>query len=198
MFETDYLRKRLYEQGAAEIYGEELCLIFYFFFKHIHKLSFEEGSQLISQDLRFKTLLQMLFERLKNLDQQYLMTTVWALGIGVSGYGMEIEPEYKLHLLTLFENKELDEYQVPQIPTFVFSLSCFFKPEEVNQLVVEVVESISKQYCKNSLKKSDCTLSGPDAGQNGHPQRQRAAHGLGQSLPRQPRDDGQSCLEHYC
>lgn len=113
LFETDYLRKRMYETGSAEIYGEELCLIFYFFFKHLSKLPVEEGARLIHEDLRFKTLLQMLFERLQHMEQEYLMTTVWALGIGVSGYGMEMDPDHKLHLLSLFKNKQMNEYQIP-------------------------------------------------------------------------------------
>lgn len=44
----------------------------------------------------------MLFARIGEMDFEYLVTIVWALGIGVSGYDMKIEPEYKLRLLSIF------------------------------------------------------------------------------------------------
>jgi len=43
----------------------------------------------------------MLLGRIGELEFEYIQTTIWALGIAVSGYQMEMEPEYKLRLLSL-------------------------------------------------------------------------------------------------
>eukprot|EP00347_Sterkiella_histriomuscorum_P024337 403331476 len=154
LFEQEYLRNQLDRIDRPVIYGEELCLIFYFMIKHISKLALEDGYRLLNEDLRFQTLMQMLFARVQEMDFEYLVTIVWALGIGVSGYDMKIEPEYKLRLLSLFNQREFTDTQIPQIPTFVFSLSCFFN-EDMNQLVTEVIEKVSQQYLDNMLDRMD-------------------------------------------
>jgi len=43
----------------------------------------------------------MVFSRVGELEYEYLQTVVWALGIAVSGYRYNIEPDYKLRLLTM-------------------------------------------------------------------------------------------------
>ena len=107
----------------------------------------EEAYKMLNEDLRFTTLIQMLFSRLGEMEFEYLITMVWGLGIGVSGFRMKMEPEYKLRLLTIFNQIEFTDTAIPQIPTFVFSLSCFFD-EDMNELVTDTIEKISQLYCK--------------------------------------------------
>ena len=129
------------------IYGEELCLTLYIFVKNLQKIMPDEGQKLLSEDLRFSTLMQMVFSRIGEVEFEYLTTTVWALGICVAGYGMEIEPEYKLRLLSIINQKEFPDYTYSSLPTLAFSLSCFFN-EDMNQLVTDTIEKISKVYSK--------------------------------------------------
>ena len=91
----------------------------------------EDGHKTLTQDLRFTTLLQMLMARLDALDFEYFITTVWGLGIAVSGYSLQIEPEQKLRILSHLNQIQIPEYAYNNIPSLAFSLSCFFN-EDMN------------------------------------------------------------------
>lgn len=79
------------------IYPEELCLLLYFLTKNLTSNSNDE----VMKDLRFQTLLDLVFSRMPELAYEYVVTTVWSLGICVSAFGLEIHPDYKLRLLTV-------------------------------------------------------------------------------------------------
>ncbi|CDW83553.1 UNKNOWN [Stylonychia lemnae] len=158
-FETSEQCLQLYENGYLRgardaIYGEELCLIFYFVIKNIQKMMPEDGHRLLTQDLRFTTLLQMIMGRLQDLEFEYFITTVWGLGIAVSGYNAQIEPEQKLRILSHLNQIQIPEYAYNNIPTLAFSLSCFFN-EDMNQLAQETIEKISNTYLDNMLDRMD-------------------------------------------
>lgn len=77
---------------------------------------------------------------------------VWSLGICVSAYSLEMQEDNKLRLLSTL-NKFLDEDKVPpatfsNIPSLMFSITCFFTMDEMNQLVTETIERYSQLYCK--------------------------------------------------
>ena len=49
----------------------------------------------------------MVFSRLHELAYEYVVTTVWSLGICVSAFGLEIPEENKLRLLSVL-NAHID------------------------------------------------------------------------------------------
>lgn len=53
----------------------------------------------------------MLFERLPELEYDYVASIVWSLGICVSAFGLEMNPENKLRLLTVL-NMHLDTEKI--------------------------------------------------------------------------------------
>jgi hypothetical protein len=55
----------------------------------------------MKSDLRFQTLLDLVFSRLPELAYEYVVTTVWSLGICVSAFGLDIQPDNKLRLLSV-------------------------------------------------------------------------------------------------
>jgi hypothetical protein len=95
-----------------------------------------------------------LFARLPELPLEYVISLVWSLGICVSAFSLELPAEHKLRLLATL-NALLDRelglpgFAYPNIPSLVFSITCFFDPQQdMNQLVTETVERLSKVYCK--------------------------------------------------
>ena len=106
---------------------------------------------MVQKDLRFQTLLNLVFSRLHELQFDYVVSIVWSLGICVSAYELEIQPDNKLRLLTVL-NTLLDGemgmpgFQYPNIPSLVFSITCFFSQEDMNELVTDTVERLSKLY----------------------------------------------------
>jgi hypothetical protein len=92
----------------------------------------------------------MVFSRLHELAYEYVVTTVWSLGICVSAFGLEIPEENKLRLLSVLnahiDQDKVNPSQYANIPSLVFSITCFFTPEEMNELVTETVEKLSKLY----------------------------------------------------
>jgi hypothetical protein len=113
----------------------------------------------VQKDLRFKTLLDLVFSRLPELAYEYVVTNVWSMGICVSAFGLELPEEFKLRLLTVLnahiDSGSVDPSSYANIPTLVFSLTCFFTPEEKNELVTETVEKLSKIYCDIMLERMD-------------------------------------------
>lgn len=108
---------------------------------------------MVTSDLRFQTLNNMVFQRLGELEYEYLVTTVWSLGICTSAFGLEMQAEQKLRLLSVL-NQHLDNNTVSpgsiyNIPSLVFSISCFFTEEDMNQLVQDTVERLSILYGKS-------------------------------------------------
>jgi hypothetical protein len=71
-------------QHRDVIYPEELCLVFYFFTKNLSQggvASQESGINIVQKDLRFQTLLDLVFAKMPELAYDYLVTTIWSLGI---------------------------------------------------------------------------------------------------------------------
>ncbi len=107
--------------------------------------------KIVKNDLRFNTLLDMVFGRLPDLAYEYIVTTVWSLGICVSAFGLEMESDKKLRLLSVL-NQHIDSADgipptsVSNIPSLVFSLTCFFNQEDMNELVTDTVEKLSAIY----------------------------------------------------
>lgn len=56
---------------------------------------------MMKSDLRFQTLLDLVFSRLPEPAYEYVVTTVWSLGICVSAFGLDIQPDNKLRLLSV-------------------------------------------------------------------------------------------------
>ena len=116
---------------------------------------------MMRSDLRFQTLLDLVFSRLPELAYEYVVTTVWSLGICVSAFGLDIQPDNKLRLLSVL-NQHLDSEQVTpssyaNIPSLVFSITCFFDPQtDMNELVTDTIEKLSRLY--RNLNLSDLTL----------------------------------------
>jgi hypothetical protein len=151
LFDREYLRTH----RLTEAYAEELSLILYFLVKNLSQAGSQaqdEGIQAIRDDLRFKTLLQLLFGKLGELDYDYVVSIVWSLGICVSAFGLEMSSEDKLRLLsTLNRHIDSDKVQASQyasIPSLAFSITCFFNENDMNELVTETVAKLSKIYGK--------------------------------------------------
>ena len=113
----------------------------------------ENGINIIQKDLRFQTLLDLVFAKMPELAYEYVVTTIWSLGICVSAYGLEMQAENKLRILSVL-NQHIDSADgipptsVGSIPSLVFSLTCFFTELDMNQLVTDTVEKLSALYCK--------------------------------------------------
>jgi hypothetical protein len=81
------------------------------------------------------------------------VTTIWSLGICVSAFGLLMEPEKKLRILSVL-NQHLDSADgvpptsIGSIPSLAFSLTCFFNQEDMNELVTDTVEKLSALYRK--------------------------------------------------
>ena len=65
---------------------------------------------------------------------EYIVTTVWSLGICISGYQLELPKENKEKMLKELLNIDFPLERTSSIPSMVFSISCFF-PEGYNPLV---------------------------------------------------------------
>lgn len=109
IFENDYLRGE-----RKEIHGEELALILYFAVKHM-------GVQV--DDQRLTTLLDMLFNRFVGLDFDYVLTTIWSMGLLVSFHGAEIPIENKVKLLKELLDKSIPVESLHNLPSLIFSIS---------------------------------------------------------------------------
>lgn len=151
IFEREYLR-----QHRQIIYPEELCLVYYFFTKNLSQggtYNQESGLKLVQSDLRFQTLIDLVFAKMQDLAFEYVVTTIWSLGICVSAFGLQMPAENKLRILSTL-NKHIDSAEgvpptsVSSIPSLVFSLTCFFTEQDMNQLVTDTVEKLSAIYRK--------------------------------------------------
>ena len=184
LFDREYLRTH----RLTEAYAEELSLILYFLVKNLSQAgpsAQEEGTNLVKGDLRFKTLMQFVFGKLHELEYDYVVSIVWSLGICVSAFGLQIEEEDKLRLLSVL-NQQIDggKVEAPQfasIPSLAFSITCFFNDSDMNDLVTETVAKLSHLYGTNHLKFTNI-FSRINAGPHGHPQLLLPAHVLGPLL----------------
>lgn len=140
-FENELLRKR-----KNNYYGEELCLILFFFIKNLQHEQKYEALSILEKDLRVNTLKDLLFSKIVELDFEYIITTIWSLGILVSGYGQTIEAEQKFKILQIMKQREIPSTHYSSLPSLAFSITCFFN-EDVNELVTMTVEKLSQLYC---------------------------------------------------
>lgn len=137
IFENEYLKS-----AKKEIFGEELCLLLYFTVKH-------NGD--ITQDMRLTTLLDMLFTRFEGMAFDFILTTIWSLGILVSMRGAEIPIEHKLKILNEILKSDIPKHSVQNLPSLIFSISCFIGPEQVTDEVIEAVKKIWDFYIKEGI-----------------------------------------------
>ena len=105
----------------------------------------------VAGDIRLTTLLELLFERFKDVPFDFIFTTVWSLGILTSYRGMEYPVEMKLKIL-----KELDKCEIPSqslmnVPSLVFSIACMFNQNDVREEVFTTVRRISEIYMKEGI-----------------------------------------------
>lgn len=107
---------------------------------------------MITDDIRFTTLLDMLFERFHNVPFDFVFTTIWSLGILVSMRGAEIPTEVKLHILKELEGKKIPDHTLPNIPSLIFSISCMMFPNELNDEVYAIIREISEHYVKEGIE----------------------------------------------
>ena len=88
----------------------------------------------------------MLINRFNEVSFEYMQTSIWSLGICVSTLGLELPEDHKFKILqALSEQKEIPEACIANIPSLVFSLTCFFHLDH-NELVTDVVEMFSNSY----------------------------------------------------
>lgn len=137
IFENDYLKA-----GKKDISAHELCLILHFAVKHMGDMT---------NDIRINTLLDMLFNRIEGLEFDFLLTTIWSLGVLVAYRGAEIPTESKMKIMEELNKAEIPTGSIANIPSLIFSISCFLYPEEVNEEIYEAVRKLSEHYIKEGI-----------------------------------------------
>ena len=71
-----------------------MCLILFYVVKNLPKEPIDEAFTLLQDDKRIQTLMDMLLARIPDMEVDYIITTIWSLGILVSGFSYEgITPE---------------------------------------------------------------------------------------------------------
>ena len=137
IFENDYLR------GEKEvIYGEELALILHFAVKHLTNVVDEQ---------RIATLLDMLYNRLEELEFDFVLTTIWSLGILISLHNAEIDLESKTKVIRQLLNCTIPKESLSNLPSLIFSISCMISPEEATEDIYEVIRHISGHLIEEGL-----------------------------------------------
>ena len=138
IFENEYLR------GEKDvIHGEELALLLHFAIKHATG-RLDTG--------RIGTLLDMLYSRLDGLGFDYIVTTIWSIGLLCSLHGAEIPFENKLKIIQEATKSQPPKESITNMPSVIFSISCMISPMEVNDEVYEVVRHLSEYYINDGIK----------------------------------------------
>ena len=137
IFEFDYLKS-----ARKDIAGEELWLLLYYAVKHMGN---------ISQDMRLTTLLDMLYNRFEGMQFDFILTTIWSLGILVSIRGADIPIENKMKIIRELLKCEIPRQSVQNLPSLVFSISTLIGSEHTNDEVVEIVKRITNFYFKEGI-----------------------------------------------
>lgn len=137
IFENDYLRS-----GRKDVYAEELCLLFHFAVKHMGN---------VTEDLRLSTLMDMLFNRFDNLEFDFVLTTIWSMGLLVAFRRYEIPTENKYKVIKELKDCEIPAQSIPNLPSLIFSISCMLYPHEVNEEVYDAVKRISEHYLREGI-----------------------------------------------
>lgn len=138
IFESEYLKV-----GKDPIYVEELALILHFAVKHMGD---------VANDMRMSTLLTMLIDRFQDVKYEFCYPTIWSLGILVSYRGLGMPKETKLKILRELAKHTIPDDAVVNIPSLVFSISCMFLPQEIDNEVQEVIKGLIEVYLKDSLE----------------------------------------------
>ena len=130
LFEEFYLKSFI-----PKIYGEELALIIYFYLtlmeKEIKKPDFK-----INDD-RFENLLQLLHERLNELDIVNLLAVCWAINIGITRFQVYLPIQYRIDIINqLPDDLPIDKHG--EIPTICYSISNFLDDKKFINIILEV------------------------------------------------------------
>ena len=133
LFEEYYLKSLV-----AKIYGEELALIIYFYITLMEK-DFKMPDYKIN-DKRFDRLLELLQERIKELDVINLLAVCWALNIAITRFNLVLPVRYKIDIIDHLPD-ELPIEKHGEIPTICFSISNFLE----NKIYLD---NISKLHIK--------------------------------------------------
>ena len=117
LFDEYYLKSLI-----NKIYGEELALVLYFYItlleKEVNKPDFKLN------DNRFDRLLDLLREKITELDIINLLAVCWAINIAITKFKITLPINYKLDIINqLPEDLPLDKQG--EIPTICFSISNF-------------------------------------------------------------------------
>jgi hypothetical protein len=105
----------------------------------------------IATDHRMLTLLDMLFNRFDNVEFDFVLTTVWSLGILVGYRGAEIPTENKMKIINELIDSVIPNQSLPNIPSLLFSISCMLYPDEVNDDVYKLVRELSNHYLEEGI-----------------------------------------------
>jgi hypothetical protein len=113
-----------YIKGLVDnIYGEELLLLIYFYTSMIEKES-ADMPRLQILDNRFNKYIEMLKDKLDELDIPNLVALCWSLSILISKFNFTIPLILRLKIIEKLPN-DLDIDKKGEIPTICFSLSTF-------------------------------------------------------------------------
>ena len=88
----------------------------------------------------------MLFSRFENVPFDFVFTTIWSLGVLTSYRGLGFPLKMKMNILKELEKSEVPTQAIMNIPSLIFSLSCMFLPNEVNDEVYNSIRKLSERY----------------------------------------------------
>jgi hypothetical protein len=105
----------------------------------------------IANDLRLSSLLDMLINRYEHVEFDFVLTTIWSLGILIGYRGAEIPTENKMKILNELNSSKIPAQSLPNIPSLLFSISCMLLPDEVNDDVYKIVSELSNHYLEEGI-----------------------------------------------
>jgi hypothetical protein len=119
-FEEKYIKGQV-----SNIYGEEILLLIYFYTTLLEKESIG-ASRLHLLDNRFNKYIEMLKDKVNELDLNSLVALVWSLSILISKFNFTVPLNLRHKIFETLPN-ELETEKKGEIPTICFSLSMFIE-----------------------------------------------------------------------
>lgn len=143
VFEEKYIKGLL-----EKIYAEELTLFLYFYVSLIDKE--KKSAHLITIDKKVDRMVEMIGEKISELDQVNLLALIWAFSILITQFKYNIPVDLKKSIIRQLP-EEIMMDKKGEIPTICFSISSFNSEndKELKNLIEDKVKRYSHYFCKD-------------------------------------------------
>lgn len=144
----NYFEEKYIKGLVEDIQAEELILLLYFYTSLVERECIETGNRKNVLDKRLDKYINMIEDKINELDITNLLALCWSVSIMVNKFGYTFTLEFTNKLIKKLPD-ELPIDKKGDIPTLCFSISNLVdeREPELLSIITEKISKYSKVYC---------------------------------------------------